>query len=50
MRTYRYYTWAAAMVQAHTLVDENGFRYRVFREPSRLWAVARAGRRPAPRS
>lgn len=38
-------TWHGALDIAWRLVDENGFRYRVWRNERGRWCVARAGRR-----
>ena len=43
-------TWQQATEIAFRLADENGWRYRVFRDSLGGWNVVRAGRRPARRS
>ena len=40
-------SWQQAIEIAFRLADENGWRYRVWRDTLGGWNVARAGRRPS---
>lgn len=46
MTSHPLLTWQQAIGIAYRLADENGWRYRVFRDSLGGWNVVRAGRRP----